>query len=96
MNSARTEGHRPSARTEGHRPSARATAMKAEAVTYKGDPCDQCACTERYTKSASCLRCTRARAKRRQVYGGPLTDPAQLRSVLGKSAPGPTASGEHA
>lgn len=76
--------------------SARATAMKAEAVTYEGDACDQCGRTERYTKSAGCVRCVRVRAKRRQVYGGPLTDPAQLRSVLGKSAPGPTASGEHA
>lgn len=64
--------------------SVRTAAMKTGAVTYEGDPCDQCDRTERYTKSASCVRCTRARAKHRQVYGGPLTDPVQLRYVLGQ------------
>lgn len=71
---------------------ARAAAMKAGAVMYDGDPCDQCACTLRYTKSAGCVRCVRARAKHRKAYGGPLTDPVRLRYLLGRPLPGPTTS----
>jgi hypothetical protein len=75
--------------------SARAIAMKTGAIMYDGDPCDQCGRTERYAKSASCVKCTRARAKRRKAYGGPLTDPVRLRYLLGLPLSKPTASEEN-